>query len=745
MTVVCIERMDENQDASVNMEEMVVRIKGNVLFNGKGAYAAEFEKVKKGKENVPVVLLFPNSPFKYPHPIMMMQVLVTEISKKDYKARCRQFLKQGFWRDQISYRLDERTLKDIMNRHAQAARHLNGKYYVVRYRKVCELHQFLISKPNQLSLRLKKHYQYDFICSFKSVPLLLKQLHEQVKRIEWSTKREFLCEYALLLQKPKEYFKLCSYFSGPCMWWCFKEEYLCKKATEFYQHVHDNLKVLDQFLYYGSPFTDGVVYDKRIEECMDLWQYVKNGVVKSRLDVCLRVYKSFLEQRNTNGNWLIDRTDCTTLKDVPEHVITKYFTKAYSFRQPVLVELYPTLYSFYEEHVVEKELVHHLQANYTVLLDQQLSKDFKEQVRRGTVLLEYPNRCIEDRLSMFLLDACKQETPVSYNRKVLVRALKESNHRHQHVSVCFVLCDYFSLSLLNRLFGEWRHALKFFLLVLEPLQFVSARDLLPNWRREVNDWQNIGTIDEVNSTNVKLFNEVPDGTQFRLGNAKKVEELTSYASGIEFMRTVDLDTSYVLVPNKGLKKSIEGILRGKTLYYGYTLNRKGKKPIFYEDGYSEGSLLRSFEEKPRLFSVTKGSKRIEKHNLVVTIATVAEVAIFGQRETVYLIGGDWEDSALKAAEALASERVYRLKLPNPDSVWNFKPHGKKKGSSARNRSAMHWLTVQGMKDELVEKEKKEAQDELRRTEKENDRKSHLKRKSRELYNDKNPNNKVRIL
>ena len=212
--------MKKSNDSVEESIKMVVRMKENVLFNGKGSYAAVFEALKKGENNVPVVLFFPNSPCKYPHPTLTMHVEVVKIMRKEYEERCQDFLNQCYWRKEICYKLDKETMKDMLKAHRGVSRqYSNGKYYMVRYRKVCHLNTFFVSKPNLLSSRLKKHYQYHFHSSIKSVKKLLHVFFNQAKRIKFSTKRDMLCEYAQLLQRPTEYFQLCSYFSGPCMWW----------------------------------------------------------------------------------------------------------------------------------------------------------------------------------------------------------------------------------------------------------------------------------------------------------------------------------------------------------------------------------------------------------------------------------------------------------------------------------------------------------------------------------------------
>lgn len=756
------------------LKTLKVSIHDSILFDGNGASAGVY-KVKDSSSAFPksVVMFFPNSPFKYPHRSMTIMVHVKVVTKETYEKECEMFLNKNYMtiKEGISFNLNKKQLKHFMNVHANVAKEAQH-YLIVRYRSVIRLAtSFYVQDVELFCSRLKKHYYYDhFYTSVKSVKEALKQFQSVVNGIKFITKRNMLKEYAYLLSRPKEYFELCSYFSGPCMWWVFKEDKLQgDEAKTFLDHVKKNLKEVDNFLYYGSPFTKGVVYPKRLKECMQLWKYM-NGIPTLRIKQCIEMYEYFLLERNTNGNWImdcagkkeisyiddtvrssevVDKTGETTIDAVGDPVekgeekwfspkntktVLSFFTKESEFRNPVLRRIYGWLFAFSGECEKERMLFNHIYKKNTVLLSNQLSDNFKTKVEQKRMFLEYPNTCIKAEFSGLILKECGlEDDPASYDKEVKTKWSSKT----ESISVCFVLCDYFPLTKLNKLFQKWNDANEFYILFSSELTLVSAKDFLPNWRREIKD-----ILKVYKEKGKRLFSQVEDGTQF---SRPMIEDASYYEvdEGVAFVQSVDMSTSYLLVPNKGLKKELIDILRSQKCYYGFT-DEKGKE---YSSGYRKGSLIRAFGENPRLFQASKGCSSCNKDHQIVTLATVAEVSVFGKRENVYLIGGNWEENTKKAAFALSSKNAYKVTVkPSPESLWNFKEFGGKteRFKKRYNESALYWIAMENLEEE--EKEAKE------RAKKKPDVLKHstnaLKRKSKELIanlNNHEQDKKVRVI
>lgn len=699
------------------------------------------------------VVVFGKLPFRYPVYRMKGTYVVVDATSKDVIE---------FWdkhKKQMQHRImkeKKKNKKQMQHRIMKQGEVVSYKYRtnladlkkgigekkvlkIVRFESVDRLEKnFLNPTASVLKTRLKCAYGCVYAeknLKAAEVEALLKRQQARNRRF-WSAhekkkimnkdKEKVVLYYLTLLTKAVEYFKLWKYYTCSTLEYILdletkeKREQLlfyanannCKEnlrtvapdiplgmgaaETEGRLLTYENDKNKEQYEYeqyedlfapdlplYNHVFTIQRAYESLMDENLSLWKHVYKENVVSEIEDRMKIYKTLLTNRYQSGHWsFFDKEDAVSRSGWTYLMVVDPLEghRTHPCRAPVLKSIGNNRFMFFDDFRVVEKLCNYL-----------LKDDRKIMVCNGG---------IPELDSSFQILYPNTETK-EHVKSSWAPAVDDSHAKTAKSSILVAHAERWSLPLLVRRMCCHDEANKVYLHFADNI--MTASDLnIASWKP---------AIDTMVEKYPEKFCNV-DTLQIKEPIVlEEEEEMEGELS--KWLKERKNKSSYVLVPDRSSKTKLLESVKDKAF----------KIP--------KGTELCKLDTEPSLYHEKRNLEYTVKNTVVVQIATIAEVSIFGGRETVYLAGGPWQKEMREKAKQLCTGKlitVRRKENCGVKSPWNYHEGEDEFKATVRESALYEVYTALHRKKQGSEQANEEANEEAAKK----GHLTHLKAKAKEL-------------
>jgi hypothetical protein len=518
---------------------------------------------------------------------------------------------------------------------------------IVRFHSVGRLDRFLRVEQGPLNSRLKKlgysTKQTEQSKKTAKNPVssaALKTTIEKVKRIENYEKRNFILYYLGFYQRGPLFFELCRFYSWKTL------EYVLKIDTEEQCETlllyANRTPAVPDYPLYCMRLTKQVVYGDRLDENLKLWKHVYPKDTVKAIEARTESWALVNKHRRQEGNRLLP---------LPEDKVCR--------------ELYEGIdvYSPATDEVVSLQILSKLSAgSYMLKEDYELTLEFLSLVRaRDSRLCEggvpdlddypdcefmFPNTSIEKSCKA-LWDKTKWNCP---------KSTVFGNGGTTPESVCFCFVERWPMALLVKTIkavearaGGCDEVKNLLFHVHDAGMEIATTHTVVDWLKDLEEIREKLHCELLPYEDTVVpwtpLRPLPPPVLLNLDTELVVQWFTDHVAKRE--------DEYILAPNRAVQKKLMETLGGTPL---------------------QGALLCKKALRPRLFNNSSKAKWLEKGTMKLTIATYADISIFGAKKRVLLCGGPWNTETLDRAKSMALEAVVLIKRKptcGVKSLWNF--------------------------------------------------------------------------
>lgn len=462
---------------------------------------------------------------------------------------------------------------------------------------------------------------------------------EQKRRKMTEDQFKVVQNYLEVLAKPPSYFKLLRYYSFQTLHSVLKTdtEELCEalvRGANLSICRRNSSEFLVDMVLYRTVYAKSTPYKARIDENVMLWDQVyTDPPLDDDGSACYiarkRCYLALLEQRQKKGNLIFN-----IKTEVPYNMYLPILPN----HEPVLKQVGSKCMFLSDYKIVE--------AVCEYLLDKEVKTlhNGLPELQSGCLFL-YPN----NDTKLYVGNRWKVKN--SDGRSFIPEEKGKDGTTH---SLVVTYTERWSFaSFLRKMVNKFPEGIETVYFHFGKHEILSASNLFVNWK-----WE-FGLLEDR-----KLFK--PQETETVEIDAKIVSAKKKVQKVQEFMKQCGKDNQcYVLASNRETKKLLLEDLRAE----GPELPEGAVSCILYEN------------EPPRLSRVmsSETEKKWQPHNTIdVSIATIAEISIFGPKRRVYLVGDSWSPANREKAKELAVEELIEVERLNEEqqsndsSIWNFK-------------------------------------------------------------------------
>ena len=591
-------------------------------------------------------VVFGAIPFKFPLPYQSQVFFL----KKSSRSACLEYWKRHTLQKRIVS--EDAELKYKYSTKQTDLRLPNDTDYweIVRFYSVDRLNSFFKVARGPLYSRLKK-LGYSKVLNKKRAKepvssAALAIMRKQVGCIGSYEKRKFILYYLGFYQRGPLYFELCRFYS-----WKTLEYVLNIDTEEQCQTVllyANRRPAVPDYPLYCPRFTKQVVYRDRLDENIKLWKQVYETDTVTAIEARTESWALVNKHRRQEGNRLLPLSEDKVCPELYEGIeVFSPVTDIVSLQ--ILSKLSAGSYMLKEDHDLTFEFLSFLRGRDSRLCDGGVP-DLDEFPDCEFV---FPNTSIEKSCKA-LWDRAKWKP-----KQVALSPLTTATTTP--TSLCFCFVERWPMALLVRTIkavearaGDTLKHLLFH--VHDAGMEIATTHAVVDWLKDLEEIREklhcelLPYEDTVVPWTPDSLRPLPPPVLLNLDKQIVVQWFTDHVAKRE--------DEYILAPNRAVQKKLMETL--------------GDTPL-------QGALLCKKALRPRLLKNSSKAKWLEKGTINLTIATYADISIFGKKKRVILCGGPWNEETLDRAKSMALEAVVLIKRKptcGMRSLWNFsEDHG----------------------------------------------------------------------